>query len=154
MNKLLNSKYFWLALFAALLLNIAYGRFEYSMLSMLVFGIVATARSTNEAISETVLVRDVPDEVMVLDGDITPLTVMSVNAKRKRPCFSPRIEKIEDDLRTLWGFMNAAAVASNVTNILVNDGTLFGVGDLVSAPQTLTATAVDEVMRVTAIATK
>src|SRR6266705_3341517 len=147
MTKFLNSKFFWVMLIAAVLLNLAFGRFDFTVLTMFAFGLVSTARSTNEAISETVLVRDVPDEVMVLDGDITPLTVMSVNAKRKRPCFSPRIEKLEDDLRTLWGFMNAAAVASNVTNILVNDGTLFGVGDLLSAPQTFTATAADEGMR-------
>ena len=102
MNKLLNSKFFWVAFIAAVLLNVAFGRLENAFLTMFAFGLVSTARSTNEAISETVLVRDVPDEVMVLDGDITPLTVMMVNAKRKRPCFSPRIEKLEDDLRTLW----------------------------------------------------
>ncbi len=153
MTKLLYSKFFWMAFIAATLVSLYFGRLENAFLTMFVFGLVSTARSTNEMISETVLVRDVPDEVMVLDGDITPLTVMSVNAKRKRPCFSPRIEKLEDDLRTLWGFMNAAAVASNVTNILVNDGTLFGVGDLLSAPQTMSVSAADEVMRVTAIAT-
>src|SRR6266513_181241 len=152
MTKFLNSKYFWpVAIAAVALCCFLPGHF--ATYTLFAFGIVSTARSTNEAISETVLVRDVPDEVMVLDGDITPLTVMMVNAKRKRPCFSPRIEKLEDDLRTLWGFMNAAAVSSAVTNILVNDGTLFGVGDLIAAPQTMTATAAHEVMRVTAIAT-
>jgi len=153
MNRLLESRYFWAAAFAMLILAFAFGPAHFGIMTMFALGLTTTARSTNEAISETVLVRDVPDEVMVLDGDITPLTVMSVNAKRKRPTFSPRIEKLEDDLRTLWGFMNAAAVASNVTSILVNDGTLFGVADLVSAPQTLTATPADEVLRVTAIAT-
>lgn len=152
MSKLLNSKYFWVLALAVLALSFGCGP-HFATLGIFAFGLVATARSTNEAISETVLVRDVPDEVMVLDGDITPLTVMSVNAKRKRPCFSPRIEKLEDDLRTLWGFMNAAAVASNVTSILVNDGTLFGVGDLIAAPQAASVSAADEVMRVTAIAT-
>lgn len=152
-SRLIKSKYFWAVAFLALILAFALGPTHGALLALFTFGLVQTQRSTNEAISETVLVRDVPDEVMVLDGDITPLTVMSVNAKRKRPTFSPRIEKLEDDLRTLWGFMNAAAVASNVTSILVNDGTLFAVSDLVAAPQTLTATPADEVMRVTAIST-
>src|SRR5882724_3691265 len=99
MKRLTNSKYFWMVAFIALILAFALGPSSFGLLAVFTFGLVSTQRSTNEAISETVLVRDVPDEVMVLDGDITPLTVMSVNAKRKRPTFSPRIEKLEDDLR-------------------------------------------------------
>ena len=87
MNKLLNSKLFWVLAAVAFILCIVSGSPQFATLTMFAFGLVSTARSTNEAISETVLVRDVPDEVMVLDGDITPLTVMSVNAKRKRPTF-------------------------------------------------------------------
>ena len=153
MSKFLESKFFWVVGFAVIALAFMFCPAHFAAMTMFAFGLVSTARSTNEAISETVLVRDVPDEVLVLDGDITPLTVMSVNAKRKRACFSPRIEKFEDDLRTLWGFMNAAAVSSAVTNILVNDGSLFAVGDLLSAPQTMSVSTADEVMRVTAIAT-
>jgi len=57
MNKLLNSKFFWVAFIAAVLLNVAFGRLENAFLTMFAFGLVSTARSTNEAISETVLVR-------------------------------------------------------------------------------------------------
>lgn len=144
---------FWIIAALALLLAVLLP--SHSLLFLpLAFGLIATQRSTNEAISETVLVRDVPDEVMVLDGDITPLTVMSINAKRRRPTISPRIEKLEDDLRTLWGFCNAGAdVASNGTALLVNDGTLFAPGDLVAALKPTASAAVEEIVRVTAVAT-
>jgi hypothetical protein len=149
-NSAYNDKIFWAACLVLVVLVFAFGGTQAGILSMFAFGLVTTQRSTNEAISETVLVRDVPDEVMVLDGDITPLTVMSVNAKRKRPTFSPRIEKLEDNLRTLWGYMNAAAIASNVTSVIVNDGSLFAPGDLVCVPHNPVQAGADEVFRVTA----
>ena len=145
-------KYLPWAVVALFVLAILAGKPEIALGTPLLFGLVITQRSTNEAISETVLVRDVPDEVMVLDGDITPLTVMSINAKRRRATISPRIEKLEDDLRVLWGFMNAAAISSAVTAVLVNDGTLFAPGDLVSALQPSVSASVEEVFRVTAVA--
>ncbi len=120
-------------------------------LPFFIVGLVTTARSVNEAVSEAVLVRDVPDEVMVLDGEVTPLLVMSVNAKRRRKTISPRVEKLEDDLRSLWGFHNAAAIDSVNTQVLVNDGTLFAVGDLVAVMQASTSNNVEELIRVTAI---
>ena len=79
MNRFLQSRYFWVAAFALLILSFAFGPAHFGVMAMFALGLVTTQRSTNEAISETVLVRDVPDEVMVLDGDITPLTVMSVD---------------------------------------------------------------------------
>src|SRR5690242_7601260 len=150
-NKL-NSKWFW---FVSLgLLALAFLCFPHPAALLAVgFGLVNTARSINEAVSETVLVRDVPDEVMVLDGDITPLIVMTTNAKRKRPTFSPRVEKLEDDLRTLWGYMNAAAIDSVTTSVLVDDGTKFAAGDLATVLRVSTDTGVEEVIRVTAVNT-
>lgn len=118
---------------------------------LVILGLVTTARSGNDAITEAVLERDIPDEVLILDGDQTPLLVMSINAKRRRATISPRIEKIEDDLRSLWGYHNAAAIDSVTTGVLVNDGTLFAVGDVVAVLQGATSSSVDELIRVTAI---
>src|SRR3990167_5490661 len=119
--------------------------------SLFVFGIVSTARSTSEAISEAVLVRDVPDEVMNLTPDVTPFLIMSMKAKRRRATVSPRVEKIEDDIRGTWAVHVPAAISSAATGILVNDGTLFAIGDLISVPKTASSAAAEEIVRVTAI---
>jgi hypothetical protein len=106
----------------------------------------------NQSISEAVLVREVGSDIVLLEPDITPLLVMTVNAKRKKKTISPRIEKIEDDLRQLWAFHNAAAISSAATAILVNDGTLFAVGDLVAVMRANASALAEEIMRVTAVA--
>lgn len=110
------------------------------------------ARHTGLAISEAVLVRDVPDEILVLDGDVAPLLVMTTNVKRKKPAISPRVEAIEDDVRGLWAYHNAAAISSVATGVLVNDGTLFQPGDIVACVRPSTDSSVEEVIRVTAVA--
>lgn len=119
---------------------------------LFVFGLVSTARSTNEAITDTSLIRDVPDEVLNLTPDITPLLVMSNKAQRKRPTKSPRIEKLEDDIRSVWSTNNGAALAAGATGIPVPDSTLFAVGDLVSVLRGNSTGGVEEVVRVTVVA--
>ncbi len=114
---------------------------------------VNVARSVNQAVSEDILVRDIGDRIVHLQPDVTPLLVMTTNAKRKAPTRAVRIEKIEDDLRELWAFHNASAIDSVATAVLVNDGSLFAVGDLVAAMLADTALTAEEVMRVTAVAT-
>ena len=112
---------------------------------------VTVARSTNQAITEQVLVREVGDQIAELEPDVAPLLVFSTKAKRKRATYSPRIEKIEDELRNLWGYHNAAAIDSVNTQVLVNDGTLFAANDLVAVLRTDAAGGVEEIVRVTAV---
>lgn len=114
---------------------------------------ITVARSTYQAITgENILVREVGDKIALLDRDTTPLLVMSINAKRKFGTKVSRIEQIEDDVRQLWGFASAQ-IDSVTTALLVNDGTLFAVGDLVAAQKANTSAAAEEVIRVTAVAT-
>lgn len=114
----------------------------------------AVARSVNQMISEAVLVRMVGDEIAELEPDVTPLLVMTTKApKRKTATHSPRIEKIEDELRQLWGYHNASAIDSVNTQVLVNDGALFFVGAVVAVLKANTSSAVEEIIRVTAIST-
>jgi len=115
---------------------------------------ITVARSTYQAITgENVLVREIGDEIALLDRDTTPLLVMSINAKRKFGTKVSRVEKIEDDVRQLWGFHNASAIDSVNTQVLVNDGTLFAAGDLVAAQKAVSSAAAEEIIRVTGIAT-
>jgi len=114
---------------------------------------VVVARSTYQAITgEGIQVREIGDRIALLDRDVTPLLVMSINAKRKKPSKSPRIEQIEDDVRGLWDYHASNATISSVaTGILVSDGTLFAVGDLVAVQKANSSSAAEEIVRVTAI---
>lgn len=114
--------------------------------------IETVARSTNQAINENILVRDIGDRVVQLEPDITPLLVMTTNAKRKKAVVTPRIERIEDQLRSVWGQSSAAADYSSVaTGVFVVDATLFAIGDLVVPTKAVSSTAAEEQVRVTAI---
>ena len=114
---------------------------------------VQVARSTYQAITgEGIQVREIGDRIALLDRDVTPLLVMSINAKRKKPSKSPRIEQIEDDVRGLWDYHASNATISSVaTGILVSDGTLFAAGDLVAVQKANSSSAAEEIVRVTAI---
>ena len=58
--------------------------------------IETVARSTNQAINENILRRDIGDKIAELEPNDTALLVMTTNAKRKRATISPRVERIED----------------------------------------------------------
>ena len=116
----------------------------------------AVARSVDQAIAETVLVREIGDRIVELEPDITPLLVMTTNAKRKKACTSPRIEQIEDDLRVVWAQVSEGSDKSSVAttfNVVTGQGLRFAVGDLLTAPRTASSSAAEEVVRVTAIST-
>jgi hypothetical protein len=110
-------------------------------------------RSTTEAYSEGIVIRMVGDRIAELQPDVAPLVVMSIKSKRKFRTHSPKIEKLEDDLRNLWIYHNASDISDTDTALLVNDGTLVAIGDLLAPQNTITSTAAEEVLRVTGIAT-
>ncbi len=118
---------------------------------------VTVARSFNQAVTENIQRRYfVGEKDILLDPDITPLLALTTNAgNRRKPAISTRVEWIEDDYLPVFGQVNAGAdIASNVTNILVVDGTIFNVGDVVAVVRTLAnSQSSPEVVRVTVIAT-
>jgi hypothetical protein len=95
--------------------------------------------------------------MLKLEPDAAPLFVLTNNAKRRKPAISPKIEWFEDAEAPLWGQANNGTTdyASNATQILVTDGTIFAVNDLVLVPVGTGAglNAAEEVVLVTAIAT-
>ena len=112
------------------------------------------ARSFNAFVTDTTNVRDVSEQMVLLEPDAAPLFVLTNAAKRKQPTIGPRFEWVEDTEVSLWGQSSAGAdYSSAATNILVADGTLFGVGDICAVPKAQSSSAAPEVFLVTAIST-
>lgn len=115
---------------------------------------LTVARSFNQFVTDTTNVRDVSEQMVSLEPDAAPLFVLTNAAKRKQPTIGPRFEWVEDTEVSLWGQSSAASDwSSTFTTILVADGTLFGVGDIVAVPKAQTSSAAPEVFLVTAIST-
>lgn len=115
---------------------------------------LAVARSFNQFVTDTTNVRDVSEQMVLLEPDAAPLFVLTNSAKRKQPTIGPRFEWVEDTEVSLWGYASSAGdYTSAVTAIGVADGTLFGVGDIVAVPKGASSSAAPEVFLVTAVAT-
>jgi len=109
-------------------------------------------RSYDVAVTETVQVRVLGDRIVQLQPDVTPLLVMTTNAKRKKSTPTPRIERIEDDLRTVWDYCTAASTIDSVTTAVpVSTIGLFATNDLVAVLKPQTSSSAPEIMRVTAL---
>lgn len=115
---------------------------------------IQVARSIDQAYVETVQKRQFFGENdVLLNPSLTPiLTLVTKIGGRKKSTNSARIEWMEDDYLNVWGQVsNASNYASNATGIVVADPTLFAVNDLVAVPVAASASAVEEVIQVTAI---
>jgi hypothetical protein len=99
---------------------------------------------------DNTLVRDVSEQMVLLEPDASPLFVLTNAAKRKQPTVSPRFEWVEDNEVALWGQQSAATdTAAGVTSITVVDGTVFGIGDICAVPKAQASNAAPEVFLVT-----
>ena len=112
------------------------------------------ARSFNQMVTDTTQVRDVSEQMVLLEPDASPLFVLTNKAKRKTPSIAPRFEWVEDNEVALWGQLSLSAdTTSAITSILVADGTLFAVGDIVAVPKAASSQSAPEVFLVTSITT-
>lgn len=112
------------------------------------------ARNFDQFVTDTTNVRDVSEQMVLLEPDAAPLFVLTNSAKRKQPTIGPRFEWVEDTEVSLWGQSSATTDwTSAATNILVADGTLFGVGDICAVPKAQSSSAAPEVFLVTAVST-
>lgn len=115
---------------------------------------LTVTRSFNQMVTDTTQVRDVSEQMVLLEPDASPLFVLTNKAKRKTPSIAPRFEWVEDNEVALWGQASLSAdTTSAVTNILVADGTLFAAGDIVAVPKANSSQSAPEVFLVTAVAT-
>lgn len=105
-------------------------------------------------VTDTTQVRDVSEQMVLLEPDASPLFVLTNKAKRKTPSIAPRFEWVEDNEVALWGQVSLSAdTTSVITSILVADGTLFAAGDIVAVPKAVSSQSAPEVFLVTAVAT-
>lgn len=95
----------------------------------------------------------VGDDITLLEPNVTPLITMTTKMGKKKPCYSPRIEWLEDDYVARWASADTTTVATTGTTIAVLDGTLFVVGDLFVLPRAVTVSTPPEQVRVTSIST-
>jgi len=113
---------------------------------------LSVARSFNQMVTDTTNVRDVSEQMVLLEPDAAPLFVLTNAAKRKQPTIGPRFEWVEDTEVSLWGQSSGTGdYASNITEILVKDATVFGVGDVCAVPKAVGSSSAPEVFLVTAI---
>lgn len=116
---------------------------------------VVGQRTTNQAITETRLIRQVDDEIGYLEPSIAPLITLMMGLQKRRAVKSPRIEWYEDDYNARWASNSTDTVNANAssTTFTFLDGTLFNVGTLFCIPPAVSASTVPEVCRVTAVST-
>jgi hypothetical protein len=116
--------------------------------------VLQVSRSFDQFVTDTTNVRDVSEQMVLLEPDAAPLFVLTNAAKRKQPTIGPRFEWVEDTEVSLWGYSSSTSDASSVTTSLgVADGTVFGVGDIVAVPKAQNSSAAPEIFLVTAIST-
>lgn len=112
--------------------------------------ILQAARSFNQFVTDTTNVRDVSEQMVLLEPDAAPLFVLTNAAKRKQPTIGPRFEWVEDTEVSLWGYASSTGDFSSVaTTLNVADSTVFGIGDIVAVPKAQSSSAAPEVFLVT-----
>src|SRR4051812_40903826 len=97
---------------------------------------LTATRSFNQMVTDTTQVRDVSEQMVLLEPDANPLYVLTNAAKRKQPSIAPRFEWVEDQEVALWGQAGGTVDYSSVaTALAVADVTIFAVGDVVIYPR-------------------
>lgn len=114
---------------------------------------LTVARSFNQMVTDTTQVRDVSEQMVLLEPDANPLYVITNAAKRKQPSIAPRFEWVEDTEVALWGQVSNGTTnySSAATAIFVADVTLFAVGDIVTYPRANSSGVAEENILVTAV---
>src|SRR5215831_14253942 len=104
-------------------------------------------------VTDTTQVRDVSEQMVLLEPDASPLFVLTNAAKRKQPTVSPHFEWVEDNEVALWGQQSATVdLSAGATAVTVADGTVFGVGDICAVPKAQASNVAPEVFLVTNVA--
>jgi hypothetical protein len=129
-------------------------RFLKGLFGFFASGVLNTTRNFDQMTIDTTQVRDVSEQMVLLEPDAAPLFVLTNRAKRKQPSVTPRFEWVEDTEVSVWGQGGEATDRSNAaTTMTVADGTLFAVGDIVAIPKATASTAAPEVILITNVAT-
>lgn len=107
-------------------------------------------RSTTQAVNENSLVRQVDDQISLLEPNETPLVTFLMRLKKRHPVYNFKFEWPEDDYVSRWAQLGASALAGD-TDLTLVDETPLVVGDLFCFPRAITSSVAPEVCRVTAV---
>jgi hypothetical protein len=112
---------------------------------------VITGERRTDNVAQEQRVIEMHKEILLLEPDSTPLTVILNNiyqAGRRQSVEDPKFSWMEDQLETRHDAVNnGAGYADNATSVVVDNGNLFAVEDLVKVPRT------GEVLFVTGVST-
>lgn len=116
---------------------------------------IVGTRNTNQAITETRLVRQVADSIALIEPNEAPLITFLNRMGKRSPVKSPRYEWFEDDYTARWTQNGTATINANSasTTITVVDGTLFVPGDMFVVPRAVSSSTAPEVLRVVTVTT-
>jgi hypothetical protein len=116
---------------------------------------ITTERNYKTVADETTLIRDVSEDMLLLEPDQSPLLVLTTKNNRKAPTKSPKFEWVEDQEVNIWDTVASTVdYTAGVTSILVNDVTLYVIGDVLLFPVAATAApTTEELALVTAVGT-
>jgi Family of unknown function (DUF5309) len=118
-------------------------------------------RTTTQAVdatSTTQIVRQVDDQLVLLEPNETPLVTLLMRLKKRFPVYTTQFEWLEDDFVARWAYINDATIngtaghggtADTSTTAVVDDVTKFVVGDTFAVPSAASSGAVPEVCLVT-----
>lgn len=114
---------------------------------------LTTTRAVARFSTDTTLVRDVSEDMIMREPNANRLFVLTGANKRKKASDTPKFEWFEDQEVTFWGACSngSTAYSSAATNLAVADVTIFAVGDLVAVPVSTSSSTGEEVMLVTAV---
>jgi len=108
-------------------------------------GAITVERTYKNAVDDNTLVRDVSEDMLLLEPDQTPLLVFTNKNNRKSPSDAPKFEWVEKAEVAVWDTVNTNAdYGTTQTTILVSDVSLYAVGDIVVFPGAPTSGAMDE----------
>src|SRR5678816_2727376 len=102
-------------------------------------------RTTSTSNTEERLVRQVNEEIGLLEPNTAPLVTLLMRLKKRNAAKSPRYEWFEDDYVARWATNSSSAVANTTasTTVTVVDDSLFVVGDLFVVPKDITVVGVN-----------
>lgn len=101
---------------------------------------VVTGQRTTAAVASSQRVIDLQKEILLLEPNEAPLTVISQRTKKgtlRERCSDVQFSWHNDESEVRFGAVNnGAGYASTATSVVVADGTLFAAGDVVVVPRT------------------
>jgi hypothetical protein len=104
--------------------------------------------------TDTRLVREVAEDMLLLEPDQTPLLVLTTKNNRKLPADQPKFEWFEKAEVSVWDIVASTTdYSTTTTTILVTDITLYQVGDILLFPQAPTSSAMEELALVGTVGT-